>query len=118
MAFYVLMVQMCRIHIDVIFPVLHGMYGEDGTVQGLFELSRIPYVGCGVLASAVSMDKVYTKLIVDTLGIRQARYVLITHLELKIWRTVSAVWRKAFLSGVCKKPSKAGSSKGGIKGGE
>ena len=43
--------------VDVIFPVLHGMNGEDGTVQGLFELSKIPYVGCGVLASAVSMDK-------------------------------------------------------------
>ena len=47
--------------VDVIFPVLHGMNGEDGTVQGLFELSKIPYVGCGVLASAVSMDKVYNK---------------------------------------------------------
>ena len=47
--------------VDVIFPVLHGMNGEDGTVQGLFELSKIPYVGCGVLASAVSMDKVYTE---------------------------------------------------------
>ena len=61
--------------IDVAFPVLHGLYGEDGTVQGLFELAKIPYVGCGVLASAVSMDKLYTKIIVDTLGIRQAKYV-------------------------------------------
>ena len=56
--------------IDVAFPVLHGLYGEDGTVQGLFELAKIPYVGCGVLASAVSMDKLYTKIIVDTLGIK------------------------------------------------
>ena len=63
--------------IDVIFPVLHGMYGEDGTIQGLFELARIPYVGCGVLASAVGMDKVYTKIIVDDLGIDQADYVLV-----------------------------------------
>ena len=46
-----------KIQVDVIFPVLHGMYGEDGTIQGLFELAKIPYVGCGVLASAVSMDK-------------------------------------------------------------
>lgn len=63
--------------IDVIFPVLHGMYGEDGTIQGLFELAKIPYVGCGVLASAVGMDKVYTKIIVDDLGIDQADYVLV-----------------------------------------
>ena len=63
--------------IDVIFPVLHGMYGEDGTIQGLFELARIPYVGCGVLASAVGMDKIYTKIIVDDLGIAQADYVLV-----------------------------------------
>ena len=60
--------------IDVIFPVLHGMYGEDGTIQGLFEMADIPYVGCGVFASAASMDKFYTKLVVDTLGIRQATY--------------------------------------------
>ena len=51
-----------KIQVDVIFPVLHGMYGEDGTIQGLFELAKIPYVGCGVLASAVSMDKLYTKI--------------------------------------------------------
>ena len=47
--------------LDVIFPVLHGLYGEDGTIQGLFELLKIPYVGCKVLASSVGMDKVYTK---------------------------------------------------------
>lgn len=63
--------------IDVIFPVLHGMYGEDGTIQGLFEMAQIPYVGCGVLSSAVSMDKVYTKIIVDDLGICQADYVAV-----------------------------------------
>ena len=61
--------------IDVVFPVLHGLNGEDGTVQGLLELAKIPYVGCGVLASAVSMDKVYTKIIVEKLGIRQAAFV-------------------------------------------
>ena len=43
--------------IDVIFPVLHGPYGEDGTIQGLLELANVAYVGCGVLASAVGMDK-------------------------------------------------------------
>lgn len=58
---------------DVVFPVLHGLYGEDGTVQGLLELANVPYVGCRVLASSVSMDKVYTKKILDTVGIPQVK---------------------------------------------
>ncbi len=62
---------------DVIFPVLHGLYGEDGTIQGLFELLKIPYVGCGVLASSVGMDKVYTKIIFDKAKINQTKYVYI-----------------------------------------
>ena len=70
------------------FPVLHGLYGEDGTVQGLFELARLPYVGCGVLASAVSMDKLYTKIIVDDLGVRQADYVPVMRRELSCMETV------------------------------
>ena len=62
---------------DVIFPVLHGLYGEDGTIQGLFELLKKPYVGCGVLASSVGMDKVYTKIIFDKAGINQTKYVYV-----------------------------------------
>lgn len=46
-----------KVPVDLAFPVLHGKWGEDGTIQGLFEMAQIPYVGCGVLASAVSMDK-------------------------------------------------------------
>ncbi len=65
------------IHIDVIFPVLHGEYGEDGTVQGLFELSHIPYVGMGVLASANGMDKTYSKLVFQAAGIPQAAWVVV-----------------------------------------
>lgn len=60
--------------LDVVFPVLHGLYGEDGTVQGLLELLKIPYVGCGVLASSIGMDKVYTKIIFEKVGINQAKY--------------------------------------------
>lgn len=60
--------------LDVIFPVLHGLYGEDGTIQGLFELLRIPYVGCKVLASSVGMDKVYTKVIFEKAGLNQVPY--------------------------------------------
>ncbi len=60
--------------IDVIFPVLHGLYGEDGTIQGLFELLKIKYVGCKVLASSVGMDKAYTKIIFDRANINQTKY--------------------------------------------
>ena len=60
--------------IDVAFPVLHGLYGEDGTIQGLFELLKITYVGCHVLASSVGMDKAYTKIIFERAGLKQAKY--------------------------------------------
>ena len=100
--------------VDVIFPVLHGMNGEDGTIQGLFELSKIPYVGCGVLSSAVSMDKVYTKIIVDRLGIDQAKFVHVRESDFKDDDLTDAMDRvEAALSyPVFVKPSCAGSSKG------
>lgn len=60
--------------LDIIFPILHGLYGEDGTIQGLFELLKIPYVGCKVLADSVGMDKVYTKIIFEKAGLKQAKY--------------------------------------------
>ena len=98
--------------IDVIFPALHGLYGEDGTIQGLFELAHIPYVGCGVLASAVSMDKLYTKIIVDTLHIRQAKYVAVLKKDLEdMEQTVARVEAKLSYP-VFVKPSNAGSSQG------
>ena len=62
--------------IDVIFPVLHGTYGEDGTIQGLLEMANLPYVGCGVLASAVAMDKAVSKLIFEQIGLRQSPYTV------------------------------------------
>ena len=64
------------IRIDVCFPVLHGFGGEDGTIQGLLSLAGIPFVGPGVAASANSMDKSLTKIIVDTTGVRQAAYYI------------------------------------------
>lgn len=104
---------------DVIFPVLHGMYGEDGTIQGLFEMADIPYVGCGVLASAAAMDKVYTKIIVDDLGIRQAEYVLVRANEVEQAKEDSSLMETLVRRVEDKldypvfiKPSKAGSSKG------
>ena len=56
-------------HVDAVFPVLHGPYGEDGTIQGLFEMMGVPCVGCGVLASAACMDKHYTKVLLAAAGI-------------------------------------------------
>lgn len=63
--------------IDVFFPILHGLYGEDGTIQGFLELLNKPYVGCKVLSSSLSMDKAYTKIIFDRAGINQAEYIYI-----------------------------------------
>lgn len=68
--------------IDVVFPVLHGIYGEDGTIQGLLELACIKYVGCGVLASAVGMNKIYSKIIFDNAGLKQAKWISINKDEL------------------------------------
>ena len=103
--------EMKKIRIDVAFPVLHGLNGEDGTVQGLFELAGIPYVGCGILASAVSMDKLYTKIIVDTLGISQARYVGVYKDEINEVSVCEKI-EKTLGYPVFIKPSNAGSSRG------
>jgi D-alanine-D-alanine ligase len=63
--------------VDVVLPVLHGPYGEDGTIQGLLEMAGVPYVGAGVLASAVSMDKEYMKIIFQAKGLPVGRYVVV-----------------------------------------
>lgn len=99
--------------VDAVFPVLHGPFGEDGTVQGLLEMARLPYVGCGVLSSAVSMDKLYTKIIVDDLGIRQADYVPVMSWRMKkdMDGTIARIEEK-FSYPVFIKPSNAGSSRG------
>jgi len=67
--------------LDVIFPVLHGPMGEDGTVQGLFELAGLPYVGAGVMSSAVSMDKSITKQLLAQAGIPQAPWLTVLRKE-------------------------------------
>lgn len=68
---------------DVLFPVLHGLNGEDGTIQGLFEIAKVPYVGCKVLASSIAMDKVYTKIILEKAGIKQTKSEYIKKIEEK-----------------------------------
>ncbi len=99
-------------YIDVALPVLHGLNGEDGTIQGLFELAHIPYVGCGVVSSGVSMDKLFTKIIVEKLGIRQAKYVSVLKREMDdIDACVNKV-EDTLPYPVFIKPANAGSSRG------
>ncbi len=98
--------------VDVVFPALHGLYGEDGTIQGVLELAKIPYVGCGVLASSLAMDKLYTKVIVDKLGIKQAKYVSILKSELKDMSASVKKVENVLSYPVFIKPSNAGSSRG------
>ena len=64
--------------IDVVFPALHGTFGEDGTIQGLLDLAELPYVGAGVLASAVSMDKAVTKRLCKEAGLPVVEHVVLT----------------------------------------
>lgn len=64
-----------KIHIDACFPVLHGKNGEDGTMQGLLEISGIPYIGCNTLSAAVCMDKEFTNTLADAAGIKQAKWL-------------------------------------------
>jgi len=98
--------------IDVVFPILHGRFGEDGTVQGLLELVGLPYVGNGVLASAAGMDKHFTKTVLEAAGIAVAPWVTITR---AVWDRDRALWERrvrtlglpAFV-----KPARAGSSVG------
>ena len=97
---------------DVVFPVLHGAWGEDGTVQGLCELAQIPYVGAGVLASAVCMDKVYTKIIAKAARIPQAKYLYFFSSDLEKMNKVTAQIEKKLGYPCFIKPSCAGSSVG------
>lgn len=111
--------------VDVVFPVLHGLYGEDGTIQGMLELLRIPYVGCKVLASSVCMDKVYTKYILNQAKINMAKFIYIKNeniyvdddleeIELQNDEIIDVVDKKLGFP-VFVKPSNSGSSVGVTK---
>lgn len=98
--------------VDVAFPLLHGPWGEDGTIQGLFELFGVPFVGSGVLASAVSMDKAYTKVVLGAAGIKTCPSVKVSRRE---WELQPEVTRQAAARlglPVFVKPARAGSSVG------
>ncbi len=98
--------------VDCVFPVLHGFNGEDGTIQGLFEVAGIPYVGCDVAASAMSMDKAITKLIIDNAGVPQADYVCIYSRELSDIEACVKKVEDKFTYPVFVKPASTGSSVG------
>lgn len=100
---------------DVVFPVLHGKFGEDGTIQGLFEMLGIPYVGCGVGASANAMDKSMTKRLVSTLGIRQADFVAIDRYNKHNLNQLIDESEKKLGYPVFVKPCRSGSSVGVTK---
>jgi D-alanine-D-alanine ligase len=94
--------------VDVVFPVLHGAYGEDGTIQGLLELAAVPYVGAGVLASAAAMDKEYTKKLLEVAGLPVGPYAVLRPSD----KTLSAEEKSRLGLPVFVKPARAGSSMG------
>ena len=97
---------------DVVFPLLHGPFGEDGTLQGLFEIAGIRYVGSGVLASAAAMDKHYTKIILASAGLPVADWVLVTTTEWENNRSELLARAAGLDFPLFVKPSRAGSSLG------
>lgn len=98
--------------VDVVIPALHGRFGEDGTIQGLFELARIPYVGCGVTASAVGMDKLYAKVLVNAIGVTQAPYVAFSQKELEDMEAACRKAESVLTYPMFVKPCDGGSSQG------
>lgn len=99
--------------LDVIFPVLHGTYGEDGTIQGLFEMAGIPYVGCDVLASSCGMDKVVMKTLFRDAELPICRYVWFLRSEFENAQAATVKLVEAKLGFPCfVKPANLGSSVG------
>ena len=111
--------------VDVVFPVLHGAFGEDGCIQGIFEIMKKPYVGPGVLSSSICMDKVFTKEIINKAGIPQAKYIWIKKVDgIYVYVDEKRNEKELSLSKICEvaekklkypmfiKPSNAGSSIG------
>ena len=100
---------------DVVFPVLHGPFGEDGTVQGLLECLDVPYVGAGVLASALCMDKVMFKELMDHAGLPQVRYLAVRDETFASEREVVLADLRALGLPVFVKPARLGSSVGIVR---
>lgn len=99
-------------YIDVVFPVLHGKNGEDGTVQGLLEMAGIPYVGCGVLASAACMDKVMTNTLFNASGVPHCKWDWMSTAQLPEFDAIEERVAARLGYPIFVKPANAGSSKG------
>jgi D-alanine-D-alanine ligase len=99
------------LHLDVVLPVLHGSFGEDGTLQGLLELAGIPYVGAGVLGSAAGMDKVVTKQLCERAGIPVVPYVWFLDSQYRHTMTIADAERRLSYP-MFVKPANSGSSVG------
>jgi D-alanine-D-alanine ligase len=93
--------------VDLVFPVLHGAYGEDGTIQGLLEMAGVPYVGSGVLASAAAMDKAFTKTVLKAAGLEVGQYLVLRPGDPLPEQAVRELGLPVFV-----KPARAGSSIG------
>jgi D-alanine-D-alanine ligase len=105
--------SLAALTLDVVFPVLHGPYGEDGTLQGLLELAGVPFVGCGVLASAVSMDKAVMKVLFAAHGLRVSPWVAVGRREwIERSKAVRERLEDALPYPVFVKPANLGSSVG------
>ncbi|HVG38163.1 MAG TPA: D-alanine--D-alanine ligase family protein [Pyrinomonadaceae bacterium] len=99
--------------LDVVFPILHGTFGEDGTIQGLFELAKIPYIGCGVLASSCGMDKVTMKALFREAGLPICRHTWLARSEWERDAEAALIRVEAELGYPCfVKPANLGSSVG------
>ena len=98
--------------VDVVFPVLHGKNGEDGTVQGLLDLAGIPYVGCGVAASALCMDKALANTLFDAAGVPHCAWDCCTRMEAKDLDALEARLLTKLSYPIFVKPARAGSSVG------
>ena len=101
--------------IDLAFPLLHGAYGEDGTIQGFFEMADIPYVGSGVLASSVAMDKTFAKPIYADFGLAVADGITVHQRDWIAQRELEIAKIKALGLPVFVKPARSGSSRGTTK---
>lgn len=104
-----------QIKADCVFPMLHGKNGEDGTIQGLLTLCGLPFVGCGHTSSALTMDKAFTKLIVESRGIRQADYVILKSERGKYDKNLILKAEEKFGYPMFVKPCNSGSSVGVYK---
>ncbi|MEU8105041.1 D-alanine--D-alanine ligase family protein [Nonomuraea muscovyensis] len=98
--------------VDVVFPVMHGPFAEDGTIQGLLEMAGVRYVGSGVLASAVGMDKAYMKTVMAAAGLPVGRYVVVRDRDWRLERERVLKEAEALGWPVFVKPARAGSSQG------